>query len=304
MKHFITITTLMAAVLFGAVHSASIAPTTSSSSPTLTTTHVPSTTFHPKTTVTSTTESPRWTTKAPIRDEKLSELSGAVNALLLNATAALHDQLELAGSVGDEAALRQLTAAIKRTETAAVRLSVQIKQELLANHLNADLLFSRRLALGLLELQAKEAGRVLAEMGELALGILGGLARWPAFELSERLGSANTVINSRLTVAVVAMAEVDIALAGQLSDLKVVNASARAKVDGSLQRMATTVEDLRLEANKDLAEEVARLRVEGKAVNLWQRFQFELMIDGFTYMVAYTRNFKELFDRVNGGGGK
>ncbi len=227
-----------------------------------------------------------------------------MNALLLNATAALHDQLELAGSVGDEAALRQLTAAIKRTETAAVRLSVQIKQELLANHLNADLLFSRRLALGLLELQAKEAGRVLAEMGELALGILGGLARWPAFELSERLGSANTVINSRLTVAVVAMAEVDIALAGQLSDLKVVNASARAKVDGSLQRMATTVEDLRLEANKDLAEEVARLRVEGKAVNLWQRFQFELMIDGFTYMVAYTRNFKELFDRVNGGGGK
>ncbi len=203
--------------------------------------------------------------------------------------------------MGDEAGLHGLTVAIKKKQTEALLLGVQIKQELLANTLNPDLLFSRRLSLELLEQGAVAAGRVLTEMAEIALGLLGGLAKWPAYELSESLGSAMNVMNARMVPAILAMAETDIALRGQLRDLKVVDAKTRAKVDASLATLASTADTLRVEANKELAEEEARLRLEGKAVNLWQRFQFEGVIDGLTYIVTYTKHFKELFDRVNGG---
>lgn len=201
--------------------------------------------------------------------------------------------------MGDEEALKNLTAAIKRAEKEALLVGVQIKQELLANTVNPSIVFSRRLDLEMLKLEAQGMGQFLAELGEHVLGIVGGVSKFPDYELSETIGSSMTVLNTKFATVVLHMVEVDIALKGQLLDLKVVDAKTKAKVDEHLKAVLEVVDGLREEGNKVFAEELARLRVEGKTLNVWQQFQFEMLIDSFTYMATYTKHFKELFDRVN-----
>ncbi|KAH9390398.1 hypothetical protein TYRP_023102 [Tyrophagus putrescentiae] len=306
MKRFIATITLMAAVLCGAVYNApNIAPTSTSRSSTPTSTHAPLTSFHPtKLATPTTTATTQSSTTFPVK-VPVDKLALAI-ASLFHDTAVIHVQLELAGSAGNETGLRQVAAAIKKTEAEAVKVGVMIKEAklLLLPSVPDDLPFSHRLELGLFELKTKGAGRFLAEMGELALGMLGGLlARWPQLELSEALVTAERVLNGRFVQVAQGVVAVDRALRGEPAHLKVANASVRAVVDGGLQRLATAVEGLRLEASRVLAEEEGRLRLEGREVNLWQRFEFEMMVDQFSFTVSYTKNFKALFDRVNGGGG-
>lgn len=233
-----------------------------------------------------------------MKDEHLTKLSTAV-IRVYNSTVSIHNDYELQGPVGDETALHQLVTAIKKAEKEALLVGVQIRQELLANNVNTYIIFSRRLDLEMLKLQAQGIGKFLARLGEHVLGILGGVSKFPEYELSETIGSLITVFNTKFPSAVEQMVEVDIALRGQLMDLKVVDAKTKAKVDEHLNSLVSIVDGLRNEGKQELAEELTRLRLEGKELNAFQRFEIEELIDAFTYMSTYTKHFKELFDRVN-----
>lgn len=218
---------------------------------------------------------------------------------LYNTTEVIHSEYELQGQVGDQDALKNLTATIKKTEKEVLLVGVQIKRELLANRINPAILFSRRLDLELLKLQAQGIGTVLSELGEHVSAIFNGISKFPEYELSETIGSGISVLNTKFFDGVLNMAEVDIALRGQFDDLKVVNAKIKVKVDEHLNALVTLIDSLEEEGNRELSEELSRLRVEGKVLNIWQRFQMENLIDGFTYISTYAKHFKELFDRVN-----
>lgn len=159
--------------------------------------------------------------------------------------------------------------------------------------------YGRRLKLESLRLELESFDRFLSAIGQTIMGSFGQVNKFPTYVTSENLGISLQLMRGKFNNVVRDVLDVDNLIGESQKKGTKIDQPTKQKIDHDLEEIVRLLTAAKDEISKDFYDELERIRLEEKELNLLQKYEFEFFIDALHFTIDYTRHFEELFNRIN-----
>lgn len=153
-----------------------------------------------------------------------------------------------------------------------------------------------------LRIQTEKYDKLLKWIGLEILGDLSDVSRFESYYYSETVSIAQELLVSRFLNMLLDAYEADKILNEAFTKDPLhgkLEPAAKQQVDKYLKDMITNAQSAKQEMTKDYYEELEKIRLDNRELNLLQRLEAEMYIDSLNYAINFVQKYDEMFLRLN-----
>jgi len=223
-------------------------------------------------------------------------------AVLTNQTLTIYAEVQLIEKVFEmDISLRNITqlnevlTQVKNVRLQTAYVLTQIRAEIASAQMRS---FLNRILQESLRIQVEKYEKALKWIGLEILGDLSGVSNFDTYFNSEVVAIAKDLLMNRFFSMMLDAYEADklIEDAHQKDPIHLtIDSATKAKIDSYFKDMIVNADLAKKELAKNYYDEVEKIRLDGRELNLLQRVDFELAIDLLNFLSNFVKRYEELF---------